>query len=134
MNEKNNESPMVLTILDATVQPDRWAQLENAYNGMAVKLPPQMNHTWLAQDFFDKTKWRAIVLWRNQEAFLEYKNSVPIPEGILLFRGVGAEPTLSKYDIVAEHHNARAEAPSGAGSDSERSSERNPTMVSKQIT
>ena len=37
----------------------------------------------------------------SREALAEYRRSVEVPGGILIFRSVGAEPTLSIFEVAA---------------------------------
>ena len=90
---------MVMTILEAHVPPEKWASLEQAYKAGADPLPPPIRQTFLVQISADPTVWRIITLWRSPEALEEYRLSVETPAGVLMFRAVDAEPTLSIFDI-----------------------------------
>ena len=43
-----------------------------------------------------------ISLWRSREALQDYQRSVDAPGGVVLFRSVGAEPTLTMFEVVEE--------------------------------
>ena len=93
--------PMVMTILEAHVKPEHWGTLEQAYRAGAGHLPSQMIQTFLIHSPDDPTLWRIVSVWKSREALGEYRRSVETPGGILMFRSVGAEPTLSLFEITA---------------------------------
>lgn len=100
---------MVMTVLEAHVAPDRWEDLVAAYEGGTVELPLQMERTFLLQSTADATLWRMATVWKDLEALEEYRRSVETPGGVLLFRSVEVEPTLSIFRVAA--HAGRAAAP-----------------------
>jgi hypothetical protein len=53
------------------------------------------------QSTSDTTLWRAVAIWKSREGLEEYRRSVKTPGGVLLFRGVGAEPTLFILEVAA---------------------------------
>jgi hypothetical protein len=91
---------MVMTILEAHVAPERWTELEHLYTTTGSRLPPQMVQTFLVQSTNDTMLWRGISIWRSSEALEEYRRSVETPGGILMFRAVNAEPTLSLFEVA----------------------------------
>lgn len=101
MNKPTDSKPMVMTVLEGHVEPDKWANLQEAFTAGASHLPPQMVQTMLVQSTKDSTLWQGISIWRSREALGEYRKSVETPEGILLFRSVGAEPQLTIYEITS---------------------------------
>lgn len=88
----------VMTVLEARIAPEQWAAFEQAYRG--VQIPPQMLQAFLVRDAADRAVWRAVSIWRSREALDEYRRSVETPAGILFFRSVGAEPTLSVFEVI----------------------------------
>ena len=93
---------MVITILEARVEPDMVSALQAAYQNGLSHLPPQMIRTYLIQDTADKTVWRIVSVWKSRAALDEMRRSRETPEGILMFRGAGVEePILSIFDVVA---------------------------------
>ena len=92
---------MVMTILEAHVAPEKWANLQQAYQAGSANLPPQMVQTFLIQSTTEPTLWRGMSIWHSREALEEYRRSVDTPGGVLMFRAAGAEPTLSIFDIAA---------------------------------
>ncbi len=93
---------MVMTVLEAHVSSQQWKALREAYEAAMVDgLPPQMMQTFLVQSTTDSTLWRGISVWRSREALEEYRRSVATPGGVLIFRSVGAEPSLHIFDVAA---------------------------------
>ncbi len=93
---------MVITILEAHVEPDMAPALLTAYQHGLSHLPPQMVQTFLARDANDKTLWRIISVWKSREALDEMRRSRETPEGILMFRAAGAEdPQVSIFEVAA---------------------------------
>ena len=92
---------MVVTILEAHVEPDMTSALLVAYQSGLSHLPPQMIRTFLIQSTEDKTVWRILSVWKSREALDEMRSSRETPEGILMFRAAGAEPQLAIFDVAA---------------------------------
>jgi heme-degrading monooxygenase HmoA len=90
---------MVITILEAHVEVDRWSSFENDFKQRTNQLPPQMIRTYLLQDTADKTLWRIISVWKSREALQEMRNSGETPTGVQMFRSAGAEPKLSIFNV-----------------------------------
>jgi len=90
---------MVITILEAHVDADRWSGFENEFKERTNLLPPQMIQTFLLQDTADKTLWRIISVWKSREALEEMRNSGETPTGVLMFRNAGVEPKLSIFNV-----------------------------------
>ena len=94
---------MVMTVLEAHVERDQWATLEQAYKAASEGgRPPQMVRTVLVQSLAEPTLWRAIAVWRSREALDEYRASVDTPAGVQMFRRAGAEPSMSMFEVVAQ--------------------------------
>ena len=90
---------MVITILEAHVDTDRWSGFENDFKERANQLPPQMLQTFLLQDTADKTLWRIVSVWKSREPLDEMRNSGETPTGVIMFRSAGAEPKLSIFNV-----------------------------------
>jgi quinol monooxygenase YgiN len=91
---------MVMTILEAHVPADRWAEMRKAYEAATGELPAQMAQTFLLQSTGEPTLWRMASVWKSRAALEEYRRSVETPGGVLLFRSVGVEPALSIFDVA----------------------------------
>lgn len=93
---------MVITTLEAHVEPDMVPALLAAYQNGLSHLPPQMIRTFLAHSAADKTLWRIVSVWKSREALEEMRHSRETPEGILMFQAAGAEdPQLSIFEVAA---------------------------------
>jgi heme-degrading monooxygenase HmoA len=92
---------MVVTILEAHVGIGDWVSLQNDFKNRIAKLPAQMIQTFLLQSVTDQTLWQIISVWKSREALDEMRNSRETPEGVVMFRNVGAEPKLSIFNVPA---------------------------------
>src|SRR5881398_2957048 len=93
-SEDTSVATMVMTILEAHVAPEQWSALEQAYQQARGDLPAQMVETFLVHSVDEPLVWRGISVWHSREALDEYRRSTEVPGGVLMFRAVGAEPTL----------------------------------------
>ena len=91
---------MVLTILEATVAPERAADLQAAFRGAAPHVPAGFIRSHLMSSTSDPTRWRIETLWSSREALAAMRQA-GTPAGVLMFRAAGAEPALSLHDIAA---------------------------------
>ena len=91
---------MLLTILEATVAPDRAADLQAAFRGAPSQLPAGFIRSHLISAANDPTRWRIETLWTSREALAAMRQS-GTPAGVLMFRAAGAEPSLSIYDVAS---------------------------------
>ncbi len=92
---------MVMTVLEGRVAKEKWSELSASYEGGLTRMPPQMVQSFLVQSRDEPTVWRGVSIWRSREALDEYRRSVATPGGVLLFRSVGSEPSLTVYEVVA---------------------------------
>ncbi len=90
---------MVMTILEAHIDPDQWAKFEQAYREEIKNLDPRIRQTFLLHGISDPSLWRVATIWRSREA-LEEMRKEGTPRGIVMFRAVGTEPTLSIFDVA----------------------------------
>ncbi len=88
---------MLMTILEATVTPDKSAILLNQYQETIKHLPPEIVNTYLVKDTKSDT-WRIMTIWKSKEAIEEMRKQ-GTPEGVLMFRAAGVEPELSIYSV-----------------------------------
>ena len=91
---------MVLTILEATVAPDRAADLQAAFRAAADEVPAGLVRSHLVASIADPTHWRIETLWTSRDALAAMRQA-GTPAGVLMFRAAGAEPALSIYDVAA---------------------------------
>ena len=86
---------MVFTVLEGRVKPEHWQKLRDKYAEGTKQLPAMIRETFLLQDANDREIWRIMTVWESREALQAYRESVPVPEGILWFRAVDCEPSMS---------------------------------------
>lgn len=89
---------MVLTILEASVAPDRVGDLERAFRAAAGAVPPGLVRSLLVCAASDRTRWRIETLWTSREALAAMRQA-GTPAGVLMFRAAGAEPQLSIFEV-----------------------------------
>lgn len=91
---------MVLTVLEANVEPGKEAALQSAYErAVEGALPPGLVRTELLRDSREPTRWRIQTLWESREV-LEAMRKTGTPAGVLMFRAADAEPTLSIFEVI----------------------------------
>jgi quinol monooxygenase YgiN len=91
---------MVLTILEATVAPERVGDLQAAFRNAAAEVPAGFIRSLLVSSAADPTRWRIETLWTSRDALAAMRQA-GTPAGVLMFRAAGAEPSLSLYDVTA---------------------------------
>jgi heme-degrading monooxygenase HmoA len=91
---------MVVTMLEARVAREKEAELVGEYGGAGDELPPFIIESFLLHDAGSEL-WRIVSVWRSREDLDSYRSSVETPEGVRVFRAVGAEPTLTVFDVAA---------------------------------
>jgi hypothetical protein len=91
---------MLLTQLEGKVSPEQWDVLQQEFQKAAQQLPPQIDQSYLVQDQNEKETWRVVTIWENRQALQDYRESVETPGGVLMFRAVNAEPTLSICEVI----------------------------------
>ena len=92
-----------MTVVEASVPAERWADLEQNFARIGAAMPAALSQTFLTQDSADPTHWRLLGVWPSRAAFDEYRASVATPAGVLIFREIGAEPTLRAFEIKGQH-------------------------------
>lgn len=92
---------MVLTILEAHVDPQNVAALQAAFTDGIRMLDPGITQTFLVNSGSDPALWRILTFWASREALDQMRDSDETPRGLLMFRAAGAQPTLSIFDVSA---------------------------------
>ena len=89
---------MVVTMLQAEVPIEHSSRLIEAFEATGgASLPPQIRESFLLQESGTDT-WRVVTVWASKDALEDYRRTVETPGGVLMFRSVGAEPTLSIHE------------------------------------
>lgn len=95
---------MVITVLEARVVPERWADLLVAYRDPATRAtlggPMGPLESFLTQSRTDPNQWRIVTVWDSQETLDRLRASGETPRGVMIFRAAGAEPTLSVFTVA----------------------------------
>jgi quinol monooxygenase YgiN len=92
---------MVLTQLEGKVRPEHWATLKRAFAEGSLPLPSAISQSYLIQDESERDVWRIVTIWQSRQALQDYRASVETPGGVLMFRAVGAEPTLCISQVIS---------------------------------
>ena len=94
---------MILTILEAHVDPGKESALQSAYATVVAlnERPPGLLRSQLIRDASDPTRWRIQTWWESRQALEEMRRS-GTPGGILMFRAAGAEPAISIFEVLDE--------------------------------
>jgi hypothetical protein len=98
---------MVLTILEATVLPERASDLQAAFRGAGAQVPLGLIRSHLISSAAEPTRWRIETLWESRDALAAMRQA-GTPAGVLMFRAAGAEPSLSIYEVVSTIEAPRA--------------------------
>ncbi len=93
---------MVMTILEGRVSKDNWPVLEQAYQHAAEKKEPGLVRSYLIHGLKEADLWQILTIWSSREALEAMRKTTQVPEGVLIFRRAGAEPTLTVYEIAQE--------------------------------
>jgi hypothetical protein len=93
---------MVLTVLEAHVPVERSSILQEGYRSLGIQAkPPGLVSSQLIRSVADATLWRIETAWRDRAA-LDAMRAHGTPAGVVLFRNVGAEPSLAVFEVVAQ--------------------------------
>ena len=99
--------PMIMTVLDARLEPEMWEPLKQAFAVAEADLPPQLLETLLIHSTIDEKTWRIISIWESQAALDAYEDSVDTPAGVRIFRAAGVEPARSRHEVFSRLLQAR---------------------------
>jgi quinol monooxygenase YgiN len=89
----------VMTVLEAHVAEQRWADLQQAFAERAGQRPAPLESSYLTQSVDDPTVWRLVGVWRSRDELEQYRQSTPTVGGALMFQAAGAEPTMSMFEV-----------------------------------
>lgn len=92
---------MVITVLEAQVEPEKAAILEATYKQAIEHLDAGIRQTFLQRSVKDPAVWQIVTVWESREALDAMRQSGETPRGVLIFRTVQAEPALSVFGVVA---------------------------------
>lgn len=89
---------MVITMLESSVERRRADALVVQFQAASASLPEEIVESFLLHDA-NSDVWRLVTVWESHEALAAYQAAVETPGGVLMFRSVGAEPSLSVFDV-----------------------------------
>jgi len=96
---------LVLTVLEAHVDPQNTPALQAAFAEGIRALDPGITQTFLVQSSSDPTLWRILTFWESRKALDLMRAAGGAPRGVLMFRAAGAQPSLTIFD-VSDHASA----------------------------
>jgi hypothetical protein len=91
---------LVMTMVEADVPSDRWPELLAAWRALSGRKPSQLVQSFLVQGLDGRDTWCTVALWQSDEALEEYRASVDEPGAMKMFRAVGAEPVMARFEVV----------------------------------
>ncbi len=92
----------VVTVLEGSVATERAADLLAEFAiSAAGPFPAGLMRSLLLRDANDPTRWRIETTWQSGEA-LAAMRSAGKPRGVQMFEAVGAHPTLSIFETLAD--------------------------------
>ena len=92
----------ILTVVSATVDPDRQAELVSGFhNVLTAPVPDGLLRTELLRD--PTGAWQIQTLWRDRQALDNMRTASEAPVAPRLFRSVGADPSLQIFEVMVEH-------------------------------
>jgi hypothetical protein len=93
---------MVITILEATVEPANIDVLQATYQNAVEHLDEGIVQTLLLHSLKDRAIWQIVTIWENRLALEKMRQSGVTPRGLLIFRAANAEAALTIFDVVAQ--------------------------------
>lgn len=96
---------MIVTMLEARVSPERAAELIEEHKKLGEP-PPMVAESFLLNEA-DTDVWRLVTLITSREDLDEMRQrmhaSGEVPPSVRVFRAVGAEPSLTIFDVVTQY-------------------------------
>ena len=92
---------MVLTILEAQVAAEKAAKLEATYKQAVQHLDAGITQTLLLRSLKEPSLWQIVTMWQSREVLDAIRQTGDTPRGVLIFRAVEAEPSLSVFEVMA---------------------------------
>lgn len=89
----------IMTVLEGHITSEHWAELTEGFARISAQQPAELLASYLVQSTSDPTLWRTVGIWSSQQAFDDFRASVQTPPPLVLFRSLGAQPTLATFEI-----------------------------------
>ena len=96
---------MLITIIEAHVPPEKWKDVEIAYQEKVKHVPPQLERTFLIQDKVDHEVWRIISFWRSEAAYEEASQTGAHDTCMDIFRPIEVKATRRVFGVLARHEH-----------------------------
>lgn len=93
---------MVITVLEAHVEADQAAVLQETYQQAVKQLDPGLVQTQLLRSLKDAGTWQIVTTWESRAALEAMRQSGETPRGVLIFKAANAVPVLTIFEIVAQ--------------------------------
>lgn len=91
---------MVITVIEATVEPARVPDLERAYRDAMAEMPAEIVETFLLRNAYEASVFQILTVWRSREALVALRASGAKPKGLLIFEAAGATPKHVVLDVL----------------------------------
>ena len=98
---------MVMSISEGHLPSEQAIPFLQTYQQQLAERPPRVVAAYVVHSMEDATLWRTIALWPSREAFDEYRASVDVTGGVLLFHTVCVEPTVAIFEVLGEWTGTR---------------------------
>ncbi len=95
---------MVISVLEAVVDPARVPDLERAYRDASLELTPGIVESFLSRNSQDGSEFRIVTVWKSREALEAMRASGETPKGIQVFHAAGARSRADVLDVIAHKH------------------------------
>jgi heme-degrading monooxygenase HmoA len=92
---------MIVTMLAGAVPTSHEDELAASFRAATEHLPPFIVRSMLMRER-GTDRWHVLTVWESDAALAEYRRSVDVPEGVMMFRNVGTEPALTILDLAEQ--------------------------------
>jgi hypothetical protein len=100
---------MVLTVLEAEIDPGRERELMASYREAAGETPPPfLVRSFLVRSTEKRSRFRIMTVFRSAEDLAAMRSSGTTPRGVQIFNAAGADPTLEVFEIADQFANPGA--------------------------
>lgn len=93
---------MVMSIVEGHIPSEQAITFLQTYQQQLAERPPRIVAAYVDHSMVDATLWRLVALWLSREALDEYRASVDVTDGVLLFHTVCVEPTVAIFEVLGQ--------------------------------
>ena len=94
---------MIIEILEGHVTQERWDNFEQAYRKCLKNIPLQCIQNFLIQDIKDKTLWRIISIWKDEDSLNEAMSKLEKITCTEVYHLVDVEPSHRIFRVRDQH-------------------------------